>query len=140
MASDVLLRRLREALAQGPTLRIAILFGSRATGRARPDSDVDVAILPAHDGLSLADENALAAELERTTGTAVDLVRIDHASEALRWRIARDGVVLFSDPPEAAIRFRARAGIAHDEVRDLAIDAMRRFRSRVAALGPESSR
>lgn len=139
MANGELQHQLRQALAKGPALRVAILFGSRATGHARPDSDVDVAILPAHVGLSLADENALAVELERAAGLPVDLVRLDHASEALRWRIARDGVVLFSDPPEAAIRFRAHAGIAHDEVRELEIEAMRRYRTRLAAWAPERS-
>jgi uncharacterized protein len=130
--TDVLHDRLRIALAGGPALRIAILFGSRARGTARADSDVDVAILPASEDLSLAEEHALAADLERAAGAPVDLVRLDHASAALEWRVARDGVVLLSDPPQAAIRFRARAGIAHDEVRELEVDAMRRYRARLA--------
>ena len=41
--------RLRDGLARGlraePTVRLAYLFGSRARGAARPDSDVDVAVL-----------------------------------------------------------------------------------------------
>jgi predicted nucleotidyltransferase len=36
--------RLRAALAGGPPLRLAVLFGSRATGRARAGSDFDVGI------------------------------------------------------------------------------------------------
>jgi predicted nucleotidyltransferase len=125
--------KLRRALAEGPPLRLAILFGSRARGNARPDSDFDVAILPANPSLSLADENLLAADLERAVGAPVDLVRLDRVHGALTWRVARDAVVLLSDPPSEAARFLARAGIEHDELRELEIEAMRRYRARLAA-------
>lgn len=137
---QTLLDRLRGVLAAGPRLRFAILFGSRARGRARPDSDIDVAILPEDSALSLMEEHTLAAELERVAGAPVDLVRIDHAPAALKWRIARDAVVLSSSPPAAAIRFLAGAGIEHDEVLDLEIEAMRLFRARLAAPAAGPSR
>jgi hypothetical protein len=123
--------RLRAVISRGPKLRLAILFGSRARGSARPDSDVDLGILPAAK-LSAQQENDLAVELERAAGAPVDLVVLDQARPALRWRIARDGVVLWSAPPSEASRFLARTGIEHDEFRELEIDAMRRFRARVA--------
>ena len=48
-ARDAPAGRLRDDLAQRlraePTVRLAYLFGSRASGAARPDSDVDVAVL-----------------------------------------------------------------------------------------------
>jgi predicted nucleotidyltransferase len=100
--------RVRQVLLDGPPLQIAILFGSRARGSDRPDSDIDLAILP--------------------------------VDSALRWRIARDGIVLLSDPPHAAPRFLARTGIEHDEHRALEVDAMRRYRARLAASHPESTR
>ena len=127
--------KLHAVLRDGPPLRIAILFGSRARGTARPDSDVDVAILPADTALSLTDENALCVRLERASGLAVDLVRIDHADEALRWRIARDGRVLVSEPAHAASRFLAREGIEHDERSTLEADAIRRYRAGLAREG-----
>jgi uncharacterized protein len=127
--------RIRQALAQGPGLRLAILFGSRARGNARPDSDIDLAIVPVDPALSLADENLLAANVERAAGAPVDLVRLDQAEGALRWRVARDAVVLLSDPPSEAPRFLARAGIEHDELRELELNAMRRYRARLAG-GP----
>lgn len=125
--------KLRRVLCAGPSLQVAILFGSRARATARPDSDIDVAILPVDPALSRHDENLLLANLEHATGFPVDLVRIDHASPALRWRIARDGVVLLSNPPTAAPRFLARCGIEHDENRELELDAMQRYRARLAA-------
>lgn len=130
---------IRQVLAAGPPLQLAILFGSRGRGTARPGSDVDVAILPVDPGLSLREENLLVANLERTTGAPVDLVRLDLAAPALRWRIARDGIVLLSTPPHAAPRFLARAGIEHDEFRELEMEAMRRYRLRLVAAPPEAS-
>ena len=124
--------RIRRVLLEGPSLQLAILFGSRARGTARPCSDVDIAILPLDPALSLREENLLAANLEHATGAAVDLVRLDQAAPSLRWRIARDGVVLHSDPPTAAPRFLAQSGIEHDERRELELEAMRRYRARLA--------
>jgi predicted nucleotidyltransferase len=72
--------RIRQALRDGPPLRLAILFGSRARRSARPDSDVDIAILPVDPALSLLDEGLLAASLERATGASIDLVRLDRAA------------------------------------------------------------
>jgi predicted nucleotidyltransferase len=132
--------RIRQVLLEGPPLQLAILFGSRARGAARPDSDIDIAIVPVDTALSLRDENLLVATLERATDAAIDLVRLDRAAPALRWRIARDGIVLVSNPPYIAPRFLARTAIEHDERRELEMEAMRRYRARLVAAGPESTR
>ena len=113
------------------------MFGSRARGTARPDSDIDIAILPVDPTLSLGEENLLVADLERATGAPVDVVRLERAAPSLRWRIARDGVVLLSDPPTAAPRFLARTGIEYDERRELELEAMRRYRARLAGVPAE---
>ena len=131
--------RIRRVLLDGPPLQLAILFGSRARGGARADSDVDLAILPVDPTLPLHEENVLIAALERATGAQVDLVRIDLVAPALRWRIARDGIVLLSDPAHVGPRFLARAGIEHDEHRALEAEAARRYRARLAASRPEST-
>jgi predicted nucleotidyltransferase len=129
--NEGLIERLRGFLAGREDLAWAILFGSQARGTARPDSDVDIAISP-HEPLSTAEEADLAVALERVAGTPVDLVVIDRARPALRWRIARDGVVLVSSPRHAAARFLARTGIEHDANRQIERDAMRRYRARLA--------
>lgn len=52
----------------------AYLLGSAAEGRLRPDSDVDIAVLPlAPNGLPLAERLSMAAELSRLAGREVDL-------------------------------------------------------------------
>lgn len=52
----------------------AYLLGSAAEGRLRPDSDVDIAVLPlAPNGLPVAERLSLAAELSRIVGREVDL-------------------------------------------------------------------
>lgn len=52
----------------------AYLLGSAAEGRLRPDSDVDIAVLPlAPNGLPVAERLSMAAELSRLAGREVDL-------------------------------------------------------------------
>jgi uncharacterized protein len=52
----------------------AYLLGSAATGRLRPDSDVDIAVLPVRrDALLLGERLSLTAELGRMVGREVDL-------------------------------------------------------------------
>jgi predicted nucleotidyltransferase len=75
-------------VARHPQLRLLVLFGSRARGDHRADSDWDFGYL-AGAGL---DPAALHADLVTALGTeAVDLVDLDRASGLLRFRAARDG-------------------------------------------------
>jgi predicted nucleotidyltransferase len=68
-----------------------VLHGSRARGDAAASSDWDFGVL-ADGPVDLA---ALAAALTRLLGTdAVDVVDLRRASALLRYRAARDGVVL----------------------------------------------
>ena len=69
-------------------VEVAILFGSAAKGRLRPDSDIDIGILPSPDRvLGFDEELALAAELDKMLGGEVDLVRLDTASTLLRFEV-----------------------------------------------------
>ena len=82
--------------------------------------------------LSLEDESALGVALEGAVGHSVDLVRIDQANDAVLWRIARDGIVLCSDPPSAAPRWLAQVGIEHDERAELEARAARTYQAALA--------
>ena len=118
----------------GPPLKLALLFGSVAKGAARPDSDIDVAIIPRDEALSLGAELDLQAALSAACGRPVDLVRLDRASTLMRWQVARDGVVLLAEPAVEHSRFRARAGIEHADFNLVRDPAAERFRQRMAAL------
>ncbi len=77
---EALRERIRAVLAAGPQLRLAVLFGSQASGTGREGSDVDIGIVPVDSNLTLRDELLLASSLSAITGTEVDVVRLDGAA------------------------------------------------------------
>ena len=131
-AHELVRDAVREVVRQRTDIQLVVLFGSRARGNARPESDVDLGILPAQGSeLGLTDELALQAMLERRLDTPVDLVRLDRTTPAIRWRAARDGVRVHGSL-QAFCRFRTYAAIEHDDLRPTMDWALRRFREIVA--------
>ena len=89
-----------------PDLRLLILFGSRARGDARKQSDWDLGYL-AEPGL---DADALLLDVVNTLATdRVDLVDLARAGAQLRFRAARDGQVLHEAEPGLFARFWVEA-------------------------------
>lgn len=85
---------------------LLVLHGSRARGDAGPDADWDLGVQ--HDGTT--DLAALTTALVVALGTeAVDVVDLTSASALLRFRAARDGVVVLERAPEAFLEFRLAA-------------------------------
>ena len=125
------LEPLRRALATGPPLRFAMLFGSAAAGRMHPESDLDVGIVPVDPDLPLRAELELQASLERASGRPVDLIRLDRASTLLRWEAARQGVSLVARSPDELTRFVARAALDHADLAWTLSHAEKLFRSRL---------
>jgi uncharacterized protein len=106
-ASALQTQALQNVLA-AQTLRLAVLFGSQATGLARADSDFDIGILP-QLAMSLAEELALASALSAATRTEVDLVRLDQDNPLLAGEVARTARCLYECAPGEFSRYRARA-------------------------------
>jgi predicted nucleotidyltransferase len=106
-------------LMAGAGVELAVLFGSAAKGKLRPDSDIDIGILlsPAR-ALGFEDELALGAELERILGREVDLVRLDTASTVLRFE-ASHGRCLYESRPGAFADFVARALVEYEDLRPI---------------------
>ncbi|HEX7182331.1 MAG TPA: nucleotidyltransferase domain-containing protein [Thermoanaerobaculia bacterium] len=101
---DPVVEALREALRGRKDVRFALLFGSRARGRARPDSDADVAVL----GQDL-DLLRLAADLSSAAAVEVDVVSLEDPGYPLLTAILRDGILLHEGERNAAAAWRARA-------------------------------
>jgi predicted nucleotidyltransferase len=84
------------------------LFGSHASGTARPDSDVDLAVLaPA----PLGDEERwhLAQTLAVALGRDVDLVDLRRASSVMRVQVLESGKLLFESDSTQRQEFEAIA-------------------------------
>lgn len=93
-AAQELVERLRTLAEEFSELSALTLFGSRARGTARPDSDLDVAILtPSREPLDRWRlQGQLAARLEELVpGQRVDVVFLDEAPELLRQRVFEHG-------------------------------------------------
>src|SRR5919107_1423503 len=101
---DPVIEALREALCGRKDVRLALLFGSRARGRARPDSDADVAVL----GKSL-DLLRLASDLSDAAGVEVDVVSLEDPGYPLLNVVLRDGLLLHEGERGVAAAWRARA-------------------------------
>ena len=97
-----------------PTVRLAWLFGSRARGTARRDSDVDVAVLV--DDVCADGSGALKDSYFRVIGVLgravrsdlIDVVILNHAPPLLRHRVVRDGVLLYACSDTERARFVRR--------------------------------
>lgn len=85
---------LREQLAGHPEIRLAILFGSAASGRQTFESDVDVAVAARYP-LSVSERMALVSQIANATGRVVDLVDLATASGPILNRVLATGRLLF---------------------------------------------
>jgi predicted nucleotidyltransferase len=98
--------RLTAAVRAVPELKLLVLHGSRARGTSHEQSDWDFAYL----GEDALDPDALLATLSEAIGTdAVDLADLAEASALLRFRVARDGIVVHQVTPGTFDAFQMNA-------------------------------
>jgi predicted nucleotidyltransferase len=89
-----------------PGLKLLVLHGSRARGTSHERSDWDFAYL----GDAALDPDGLLATLNESLGTdAVDLADLAEGSALLRFRAARDGIVVHEAAPGTFDTFRLDA-------------------------------
>ncbi len=93
---DPVLARLHEYFTQQDTLRLVMIFGSVARQQQRFDSDIDIAILMAHE-LSMDEKKTFIEDVAVITGRAVDLVDLTTAGEPLLGQILEYGLVLLGE-------------------------------------------
>lgn len=97
---------IRAALEPDPRVVAAWLFGSRARGDHRPDSDVDVAVLLDPPPTGFVDHPwELEPAVSEATGLTAQIVVVNHAQADLVRRVLRDGVLVVDHDPAFRVRF-----------------------------------
>lgn len=108
-------------IAEQHRLKFVVLHGSEARGRARRDSDLDVAIVgdePIDLGTQIRLAGELGAAFAGAKGRELDLKTLDRVDPLFRYEVVRDGQLLYGDPT-AYEEFKAFAARAHDDARPL---------------------
>jgi len=99
LSEDEIRRRLAP-LFDRPEVRLVVLFGSRAAGRGRPESDVDLGVI------ATGNVSELAVEAIRLLGTdRVDWVDLARATPLLAMAVAKGGRSLYEREPGAFASF-----------------------------------
>jgi hypothetical protein len=105
-------RGIARAVSTRREIQAAYVFGSAVTGRTRPDSDLDVAVLlgkrlDPHRALDyrLKLMSDLGAALRRSD---VELVILDDAAPLLAHRVLSQGTLVFERSRSARVRFQVR--------------------------------
>lgn len=120
-------------LASRPDVRLAYVFGSVAAGRARRDSDLDVAVLFAEPPVP-ATLDLLTEEIEAAAGGPIDLVNLATAPPLLAHEVIRAGrCIVCRDAAERA-EFEARSTLRYLDTAHLRAIQAEYLRERVEAL------
>ena len=107
--ADILARLTAAARLLFPGRRVlaAYAFGSRVSGRPRPDSDLDVGYYLREyqqgETLPIAEEMLLATQLSEAAGVEIDLRNLGAASLEFRGRVLEDGIRIFEADPAARV-------------------------------------
>jgi predicted nucleotidyltransferase len=105
-----------------------VLFGSRATGNTKADSDWDFAVLCNEEKYDLyIKENPLAffeipgifGEIFQINSDKIDLVELNHCSNLIAHFVARDGNVLYEDEAQEFDRFKDKVLLSNLEIQKI---------------------
>lgn len=120
-ADPALVDKLRAALTASPAVATAWLFGSRARGTPRPDSDVDVAVLFSPTLDPRGRHNATLDMVEALTialgplGERVDVLDLADAGSAVAFSAIRDGVCVVDRGDGVRAQTMARIARRYDD-------------------------
>ena len=105
-------RAVARCLSARREIQAAYIFGSVAAGRARPDSDVDIAVLVdrrVRPTLMLKYRLKLIADLGSALRRSdVEVVILNQASPLLAHRVLSQGTLVFERSASARVRFQVR--------------------------------
>lgn len=95
MSRQKLQTQIKKALEGDKDILFAYLFGSHASGRARPDSDIDVAVYLDPDCDLVGKQLALIEKLSKALGTdRIDVVVLNTARPSLRNEVVHGRLLL----------------------------------------------
>ena len=106
-----MLSPLTALLSHYPQIKLAILFGSQATGNARPDSDIDLGLLaqtPLTSDFKLQLMQTIGAEF----GRSVDIVDLYHVPEPITGQVFKGIRLIGSDTTYAELLTRHLLNVA----------------------------
>jgi predicted nucleotidyltransferase len=106
-----LINSLHTLLEAEPGILLAFVFGSVAAGTARPDSDIDVAVLKNHP-LSTTENTELIEKIAELTGRPVDLIDLRTVGEPLLGEIFKGKRIAGSDEQHARLLTRHLLDVA----------------------------
>lgn len=117
--AERLLRAVAVAAESLPEAQAAFLFGSQACGRARADSDVDIAVLVDRTN-GRGDARAqlrrvIAALAAHIAADRLDVVILNDAPPALAFQVLKSGKLAFERDRTALHRFRVRTYSQHSD-------------------------
>jgi predicted nucleotidyltransferase len=117
--AETLQRAVASAAESLPEIQAAFLFGSQASGRARADSDIDVAILIDRDSAGVDARGQLrrviAALAAHLAADRLDVVILNDAPPALAFQVLKGGKLAFERDRTALHRFRVRTYARHSD-------------------------
>jgi uncharacterized protein len=120
----------RRCLPRTP-VRIAYLYGSRASGRPRPDSDIDIGVLL--DAPSPGVESAVADALAAASGLGgIEVTVLDELPIRFLGRVLRSRIVLYSRDEPGRVAWESLTGRMADDVEFWAAPLDREIIARVA--------
>ena len=116
---------LREYLVSQSDVVAGYIFGSMAQGRARPGSDVDVAVLLSDDldgEARFMRRLRLMNEVSDVCGREADVIVLNDAPPLLQHQVLKHGRLVFERDRAARVEFEVRAGKIYADLKP-----MRRF-------------
>jgi uncharacterized protein len=99
---------IQEQVNPYPAILAVYLFGSHSTGKAKPDSDLDLALLLQPGRECDFPLLKFAVSLEKALGRKADLVILNRAGELLKYQVRRFGRLLYDRDPRSRKQFEIR--------------------------------
>lgn len=122
------LARAAAYLATLPAVTTAYLLGSAAIGRLRPDSDIDIAILPTSpEGISVTERLRIAADLTDCLGRTTDLGVLSTSNLVYAKEAVANGSVLYERDHIVTARFEMLVLAMYAELQEVRREVLRAY-------------